>query len=105
VWVGTLGALMHSLPPMDKLPEHVAIYVLLGIGFVLSLIACIGLVIVLCFLTEKWWTWIKRAVYKRTRNRIWDLEYDVQEANRLAKVEEYKAEAKLAELKNATWEV
>jgi hypothetical protein len=33
------------------------------------------------------------------------LEYDVQEAKRLAKVEEYKAIAKLTELKNATWEV
>jgi len=105
VWVGALGALLRELPPLNKLPTHIATYVLLGIGCVLMVMAIIGLIFVLCLITEKWWEWIRRAVYKRTRNKIWDLEYDVQEAKRVAYVEEKKALNKLTELKNAAWEV
>ena len=105
ILVTAVAALLHSLPQLSVLPKHMATYILIGIGFVLSLMAIIGCVTIGCILTDKWWTWTKRAIFKRTRNRVWDLEYDVQEAKRLAKVEEYKAIAKLAELKNATWEV
>lgn len=105
VWIGALGALIRELPPLNTLPCAIPTYILLGIGLIALVLCVIGFVIVCCVLTDNWWQWVRKTVRRRAKLRVWDLEYDVREAEQKAYAIELKNREKLTELKNATWEV
>jgi hypothetical protein len=104
-WLTLVGFLLHKLYPLSKLPAMIPFYMMLGIGLALIVLSFVGLIIVLATLSDNWWKWNRRAIFRRVRNRTWDLEYDVQEEKQKRLHQEAAMLAKLAELKNATWEV
>lgn len=105
MWITMVGFLLCKLPPLTTLPRMLPVYLTVGLGLILLVLSMIGLVVCLAVLSEKWWKWTKRSIFKKVRNRIWDLEYNVQEANQKAfRLEAINLE-KLKELKNASWQV
>jgi len=80
-------------------------YLTVGVGLVIFFAMIVGLVIVGTVLTENWWTWSKRSIFRKVRNKTWDLEYVVQNAKQLEYEQEVRDREKLTELKNAAWEL
>jgi hypothetical protein len=105
VWIGTIGGLLSYIPPLNTLPKHIPICLGLGLGCLVMIMAVIGFVIVCCVLTEEWLKRTRRAINKRVRERIWGLEYTVQEAEDKERRMRFELQQKLNELKNASWEV
>lgn len=105
MWLTMVGFLLCKIPPLTTLPKMLPVYLVIGLGLLLFAMSIIGLGIVLTVLTENWWRWTKRSIFKKVRNMTWDLEYNVQEAEQKALKIELKNREKLAELKNATWEL
>ncbi len=104
-WLTLIGLVLCKLPSLDTLPKMVIVYLGVGVGLATIVASVIGLIIVLSVLTDNWWKWTKRSVFKIVRNKTWDLEYTVQQAKQAARHEEAAALAKLAELKDPKWEV
>lgn len=104
-WITMIGLVLCKLPPLDTLPKQIIIYLGVGVGLAAIVTSVVGLVIVLAVLTDNWWKWTKRSVFKAVRNKTWDLEYTVQQAKQAEIQREMADLAKLAELKDPKWEV
>jgi len=105
MWLTMVGFVLCKVPPLDTLPKILPMYLTMGLGIVIFIASIIGLVIVGCVLTENWWKWTKRSIFKKVRNMTWDLEYNVQNAKQLVYEQEVRDREKLSELKNAAWEL
>ena len=104
-WLGLIGLLLCKLSFLTTLPQNTLMYLTVGVGLVIFFAMIVGLVIVGTVLTENWWTWSKRSIFRKVRNKTWDLEYVVQNAKQLEYEQEVRDREKLTELKNAAWEL